>query len=126
MAEAEPGAGDIPITLDGEEYVLKPSLAACIAISGIAGGLNQAVQRCYQMNFETIVEVICLGLSATSGPQKREVGEKVYKTGVIHVAADAIHLIRTIANGGQRPKDEEGTGEGDPPLDPLSPSGSTT
>lgn len=126
MAEVEPGAGDIPITLDGEEFKLVPTLAACIGISGIAGGLSQAVARCHQLHFDTICEVICLGLNATSGAQRKQVQEKVFKTGLIAVAADAILFIRTVANGGQRPNDDEDGDAGDRPLAGPSPSESTT
>lgn len=128
MAEiAAPNAGDIPITLDGEKHVLKPSLEACIGVSKIAGGLSQAVARCHQLNFETVCEVIGYGLNATSGPQRKQVEALVYKTGVIAVAAEAIAFIRTIANGGQRPT-EEGDGEGEGPLPEgdLSQSGTST
>lgn len=123
--EAAPGAGTIPITLTGEELKLTPSLEACIAISNMAGGLTQAVARCHQMNFDTICEVICLGLGATSGPQRKQVKERVYETGLINVAADAILFIRVVANGGQVPK-EEGDGTGDRPLDLQSASETTT
>lgn len=127
MAAPEPGAGDVPITLDGEEFTLKPSLAACIGISSIAGGLSQAVARCHQLNFDTVCEVICHGLNATSAANKKEVQEKVYKTGLIAVSADAILFIRTIANGGQRPDDEgEGDEQGDRPLAGASPLETTT
>lgn len=126
MAEATTGAGDVPITLDGEEFKLVPSLEACRAISKIAGGLTQAVSRCHQMNFETICDVICLGLNATSGPQRKQVEEKVYRTGTINVAAEAILFIRVVANGGQLPPDPEDGDAGDRPLDEPSASPSTT
>lgn len=118
-----PGMEDVPIILDGEEFKLVPTLGACRAISAMAGGLSQAAQRCLQMHFETVVEVIALGLNATSGPQKKQIEEKVFKTGLVNVAADAILFIRIVGGGGSLPKEGE---DGDRPLDERSQSASTT
>jgi hypothetical protein len=129
MSKTEPGAGDVPITLGGEELILVPSLEACRLISKMAGdSLANAIARCNRLDFEFIVDVVALGLSATSPKLKKEVEEKVWRTGVIQIAADCILFIRTIMNGGKRPDDEEGgDGEGGGPLaEPESQSESST
>lgn len=116
MAEAEPGAGDIPIVLNGKELVLQPSLGACIAISAMAGGLNVAQQRCQQLDFGTICDVIAAGLGLNP-TQARALPEAVYKTGLIDLHAKCIDFIGVVANGGQPlPEvEEEQEPAGDPP-----------
>lgn len=106
--KARPGAGDVRIVLDGEEMVLTPSLEACMAISKMAGdSLVAGCQRCSRLDFEFICDVLAHGLNATSPALKKDLREKVYKTGVIAVSADALLFLRTIMNGGERPVDDE-------------------
>lgn len=117
MSKTEPGAGDVPITLCGEELILVPSLEACRTISKMAGdSLAQAINRCNRLDFEFVVEVVSLGLSATSPKLKKEVEAKVYETGLISISADCILYIRTVMNGGKRPDMEAGDGDVDGPL----------
>lgn len=123
--EPASGAGDVPIELDGQQLVLKPTLEACLAISKLAGGLNVAIQKCSMMDVEVINQIICIGLSATSLKQRQEVEGLVFRTGVMHVAGECVEFIRTVANGGQRPKDDEEGGDSDP-LASGSASPSTT
>jgi hypothetical protein len=110
MADAAPNAGDIPITLGGEEHVLKPTLEACIGISNLKGGLTAAVARCHALDFDTICEIVALGLGATSGAQKKLIREGVYSAGLINVSTECILFIRTVANGGVRPVDDDEDG----------------
>lgn len=101
---SEPGAGNVPILLDGEELTLKPSLETCMRLSQLANNsLEQAVHRCLRFDFEFICEVISLGLDATSPALRKDVRDKVYRTGVINLAATAGLFIRVIMNGGRRP-----------------------
>jgi hypothetical protein len=107
MPNAEPGAGDVPIVLAGEDLNLSPSLDACRSISRMAGdSLGQAIARCNRLDFDFIVEVVALGLNATSPTLKKQIQDKVYQTGVIAIAADCILFIRTIMNGGKRPSED--------------------
>lgn len=120
MAEAGPGAGDIPIELDGQELILVPSLNACIRISRMAGGLNSAIQRCAQLDFETICEVVAAGLDANP-VQAKKIPDAVFKTGMIGLHAKCIEFIHVVANGGRPPEpdeDQEG-GEGPNPPNPA-------
>lgn len=125
--EAAPGAGDIPIDLVGvPDAVLKPTLHACETISKMHGGLAAAVIKCRNLDFDLVAEVIALGLNATSAMQRKQVREAVYLTGTINCAAVAMLFIRTVANGGVRPNDEEADEEEARPLDEQLPSSSTT
>lgn len=110
-APPEPGAGDVAITLCGQELMLQPSLEACMRISKMAGdSLAVAVQKVGRYDFDFIVELIALGVGATTPALKKEVQEKVYRTGVIHLVPECILFIRTIMNGGVLPNDEEEPG----------------
>jgi hypothetical protein len=114
----EPGAGDVPITLGDDELALVPTLEACRQISKMAGdSLTVAISRINRLDFEFVVEVVALGLNATSPQLKKEVAEKIYQQGLISVAADCILYVRTIMNGGRRPDVE---GAGDDADDPLA------
>lgn len=120
MAEAEPGAGNIAIELDGNALELVPTVDACIKISRLGGGLNAAVQRCLQLDFETICAVITAGLNLNP-VQAKTVPEAVYKQGLMALSGPCIDFINVVANGG-RPLEEEGGGEESegPPV-PASP-----
>lgn len=109
MADAAPGAGDIPIELDGKAMALKPTLQACIAISQIAGGLNAAVQRCLNLDMDTICQIVTAGL-ALNPTQAKAVPEAVYRTGLIALSAPCIDFINVVGNGG-RPVEHDDDGE---------------
>lgn len=113
MAEAEIGAGDIPIELGGKEYALKPSLAACLAISrlGGTGGLNAVWQRLSAHDFDCIVAVVAAGL----GGHAKELPQLIWDAGVFEVAPKCIDFVRVVGNGG-RPKAPE---DEDKPEDPT-------
>jgi hypothetical protein len=117
--EAVPGSGNIPITLDGKEVELVPSLKACIEISNIAGGLNSAAQRCMALDFQTVCQIIIAGLGLNP-VQAKKVGEAVYKAGVIELAQSCIDFINVVSNGGRPLPEPGGEEEADPPL-PASP-----
>lgn len=117
MAEAAPGAGDIPIKLDGKDLVLQPSVQACIAISRLGGGLTAAVQRCLSLDFDTICAVITAGLSLNP-VQAKAIPEAVYKTGAMALSGPCIDFINVVSNGGRAISDEDGEDgeDSDPPM----------
>lgn len=107
--KSNPGDGDVILRLGGEELTLVPSLDACRAICKMAtNSLTVAVARVGErLDFEFIVEVVALGCGATSPPLKKQVAEKVYREGVISVAADVVLYLRTVMNGGKRPDEDD-------------------
>lgn len=120
MADAAPGAGNIPIELDGKDMELVPTLQACITISGIAGGLNAAVQRCLQLDFDTICQIVTAGLGLNPN-QARQVPDAVFRTGLISLSAPCIDFVNVVANGGRPLPDDEELGEdaGEGPREPA-------
>lgn len=122
MTDLTPGAGNVWIELDGKEHELVPTLQACMAISKIAGGLNAAVQRCLQLDFDTICAIIIAGLSLNPN-QAKKVPEAVFKTGLIPLSGPCIDFINIIGNGGRPIEDDEDQEGGDQagPREPASP-----
>jgi len=123
MAEAksqpEPGAGDITIMLAGKEQTMHPSLEACMAISKLAGGAHNVINRLLSLDFEMICEVIALGTGFTSLNERKIIQQSVYDTGTINLFGDCVLFVRIINNGGRLPDDSEG-GDEDEPDAPLS------
>lgn len=104
---AKLGQGDIEITLDGDVYVLKPSLNAAQMISKRYGSLNDAIQKLASFDFNTAVDVICLGLGPRYGnaKQQQEIAEKVYKTGLSDdsggLAERCVAYVLSVMRGGK-------------------------
>lgn len=112
------GAGNVMITLGGQEYPLVPTLAAAQAISREQGGIRTAIDRLAQMDFDLVCKVVRLGL----GPKVvRELGgaekipELVYETGLIDSSGRAItkciDYLTNLSNGGRPPPTNDGDEE---------------
>ena len=82
MAKASLGAGNVVITLDGEEAVLRPSLKAAQTLSRQTDGLMGAIERVTRFDLDTLTSVIALGVDKPS----KEVAEAVWRTGVSDLA----------------------------------------
>lgn len=108
MAKPSIGAGNVAITLDDEEVVLKPTLKAAQAISRQNGGIMSAVERVTRFDLEAITSVVALGL----GREAKDVAEAVWRTGCSTLAPHVIKYLGMLANGG-RPADG-GEGDADP------------
>lgn len=121
MAEREaiPGEGNIEIELDGVRAVLMPSAGACFTISRIGGGLTAAVQRCLQLDVDTICAVIAAGMGLNPN-QARGLPDKVYATGAMQLSGPCIDFINVVGNGGRALPDEPEDGDQGDPLRPAS------
>lgn len=120
MSQPEIGAGDIEIELDGNILYLKPTLSACQRISSMRGGLNASIQKCLEMDFDVICQIISAGLNLNP-VQSKMIPEAVFKAGVFDVSAKAIEFISVVGNGGRplEDDDDDGEREGEEPTDPL-------
>ena len=112
MSKASLGAGNVAITLDGEEAVLRPSLKAAQTLSRQADGLMGAIERVTRFDLDTLISVIALGVDKPA----KEVAEAVWRTGVSELAPHAIKFLGILANGG-RPADSSGGEEDADPRD---------
>jgi len=96
------GAGDVPITIGGVEYILKPTLKAAQALSK-SDGIARMVQRCATLELNACVEVIEAGLGRSS----KDLAEKVYDTGLRNLAPACITFLTNLSNGGRPISEEE-------------------
>lgn len=115
MAEAQPGAGNVALELDGKAFELRPSVGACMAISKMGGGsgMHGMVARCGALDFDSIKAVIVAGLSLNPN-QARSIDEAIFRTGLMDLAGPCIDFINVVANGGRPVEDEEGDDGSDP------------
>lgn len=102
MSKTEMGAGDVPVTIDGREYVLKPTLKAAQELSR-NNGIATAVQRCASLELDAVVQVVAAGL----GRSTKDLAQKIYDTGIRHVAPACITFLTNLSNGGRPLKEEE-------------------
>lgn len=103
---ARTGAGDVEITLDGEVFYLKPTLAAAMTVSRQAGGIQAAINRCVQYDFDTIRSIVALGLGQM-GQGSKDLPEKIWRTGLMDLAPLCIRYLHIVANGGRPPEAEQ-------------------
>ncbi len=113
---AKPGAGDVEIMLDGEKKVLRPTLAAAMAISRMNGGLAGAISRVASLDMDTMVGVVRAGLDLTDLGAKG-LDEKVFRSGLGFedgLSAPLQTYLSHLANG-VRPRKAGGAHDSDNP-----------
>jgi hypothetical protein len=115
--EANIGAGDVVINLDGEDKVLKPSYQAARTISSMQGGISGAIQRVVQLDIETVTQVVTLGLGYGQGQKPpKDLAEKIWRTGLTDdsggLAERCVLFLRVLASGGRMPRDQKEGGDG--------------
>jgi len=104
------GDGNVPISIDGKEWVLKPSYKACLALATSGEGLRSLISRCANLELDAIRRVVAEGL----GRNPNDLGDKLYAAGLRNVSGPAIDYLVILSNGGRPvPKDEDKEG----PLD---------
>lgn len=111
--KAIPGAGNIPVTIDGEELVLRPTMEACTALSRVAGGLGGLQQKLQAVDFDTIHLIVTYGLGYKP-PGPRELQAKIYRSGLLNMVKPCSDFVTIVWNGGQ-PLADEDAGDGPPP-----------
>ena len=95
------GAGDVNLMLDGEQVTLRPTLRAAQTISRQSGGIVAAMQAVARFDFDTVTQVIALGLNKVKPGDLPEVAEKVYRTGLTDVVPAVTIYLTNLANGGR-------------------------
>lgn len=102
--------GQIEIELDGTKRFLKPTLGAAVTISRAYDGFTNAIRSISGFNFEAILLVIIQGLGL-SDQEARGMDEKVYRSGVQHLASPCIRYINVLSNGGRPIKEDKEPGK---------------
>lgn len=131
------GQGNVTVTIDGEEYVLKPSISAITTLSRKYGGLNVVVERVAKLDFETILDVLEAGIGRTSSNprQRQQFAEAVFHTGLTDDTGGlgllCVRYVIILMRGGRplTPEEEaaytnEAASGATPEGNPMSSSGS--
>lgn len=122
--QARAGGGNVPIVIDGEDFLLKPTYAAAKAVSSLHGGIAGTISKIVQLDVDTIVAVITAGLGHTGNrPPPKDLAERVWRSGFSDdsgsIAERCVLFCRVLASGGRMPKETGDTGEAnDENLDP--------
>jgi hypothetical protein len=116
MSKANPGAGDVLVEFGDDILTLRPTLQAAIKLSNAEGGLAGLVNRCVQLQFESIFDVLVVGSGMTVDADTKQ---KVFEVGLINLHGSCIEFLNLLANGG-RPIGDTDKGEKDP-LESSSP-----
>jgi hypothetical protein len=115
MTNTHIGAGNVTITLNGEEVTLRPTLRAAQAISRSNGGIMEAVNRVGRFDMEAITAVVAHGLGISKPAEVSELGEKVYATGLVDLIEPVTRFLTILANGGRPVSQTSGIEEENPP-----------
>jgi hypothetical protein len=100
------GAGNVPIVLDGEEYVLRPTLGAALFLVRQPGGLQAMSNRIFvQIDLDAATTVVQHGLGYPSRSlEAAALPDKVWRTGLTDgLAEKCVLYLRVLAGGGQLP-----------------------
>ena len=120
-----PGSGDITVTLGDQELVLRPSLDAALTLSRQAGGIRLAINKVLDMDLDTIVAVIRLGVGREEAKRLKNLDRLIYENGLLDAQGElvtrCIEYLSNLARGG-RPADaiDEQDGGGDTSADPTT------
>jgi len=94
-------AGEVVITLDGEERILKPTLRAITMISAQYGGLAKARDALAAQDFQAATTIIRWGLNLPDSEAKK-LPDQVFDTGLtVDLLVPLIRFIGILANGGK-------------------------
>ena len=107
---ANPYRGEVAVTLDGQEYTLRPTFAAMVEIErGTGMGFPELTARMLTGKYtvEQLAAVLAAGLNAARDPKAppyklADVGELMFKTGISNPAMiESIGaFLGACANGG--------------------------
>lgn len=108
MSDPKVGIGDVVITLDGQERILRPTLHAAMTVSKLSNGIVGAIQRVSTFDFDLVTQIIVLGLGMSNNAREsRDIPEKVYRTGLMDLVPDVVRYLTILSNGGRPPPSEE-------------------
>lgn len=99
-------AGEVPVTLDGDDLILKPTLRAMTTINRQYGGLAKARAELVSENFDAVVFILRHGLNL-SDRDARDLPDRVYRNGVTgELLVALIRYVAILGNGGKPLPDE--------------------
>lgn len=106
MAKSRITSGEIPITLNGEDLVLKPNMKAFGAINRQFDGLQAARAALVRENSDAVVFILRFGLNL-SDRDARDLPDRVYENGITaDLLIPLIKYVAVLGNGGRALPDE--------------------
>lgn len=116
------GVGDVVVTLNGTEYVLKPSLNALQVLSRKNGGIRGSIEAVMRMDIDVITTVIEVGLTRQAVKAIGNLPEAVYTAGLTDdtgaIVLKCIDFLSMLSHGGKparTPSDDEDSTNTNPP-----------
>ncbi len=94
-------AGEVQITLDDEDLVLKPTLRAMTQISRTYGGLAKARTELVAENVDAVAYIIRVG-SGMNDRDAKDLAERVWRNGITgELLVPLINFVNILGNGGK-------------------------
>jgi hypothetical protein len=91
--------GEVAVTLDGKEVILRCSLAVAKRVNAYAGGsgLQGIIARLGMCDFDTHVAIVAYALDQ----KPIDVEDKVYRAGLVNLTGDLVTFVTYLGNGGK-------------------------
>lgn len=110
---AQINAGEVSVTLNGEELVLKPTLRAMTMISRQFSGLAEARRQLVSENIDAVVYILRTG-AGLSDKEARGLDEKVFQNGITaDLLVPLIRYVAIVGNGGKPLPDDPASASDD-------------
>lgn len=115
MVEYQPGAGNVEITLGGEQLTLRPTLQAALTVSRQGGGIRGAMTRAMDMDLDTLVMVIRAGIGTDEAKRLKNLDTMVFEAGLTDaggaVVSRVMEFLANLARGGRPVDAVDGAGD---------------
>ena len=107
-------AGEVPVMLEGEELILKPTLRAMNAVNRQFNGLRNARERLVNEDADAVSFILRHGLNMDDRAA-RDLPERVFRNGLTgDLLVSLIRYVAILGNGGKPLPDEpDGSDEGE-------------
>ena len=107
-----PGSGDIQLILGGEVLTLRPTLDAALALSRQSGGIRQAITKVMDLDLDTIVSVVRLGVGREEARRLKNLDRMIWENGLLDAQGElvlrCIEYLSNLARGGRSADDVVG------------------
>lgn len=93
--------GEIALSLNGREYVLRPTLRALKEINAHFGGMQNIIQTLLKLNFNDLLTIIRIGAGVPNANLAR-LEDDLFRAGMTDaVLVPLIDYLQTLMNGGR-------------------------
>jgi hypothetical protein len=102
------GEANEEIILEGVPKIMRPSLEMALHFSNGQGGLHGATMRCINLDINTIVDVVRMGLGDETMTPKhlRRYQKAIYESGLRDIGTKCVSILGSLANGGRKVADK--------------------